>query len=242
MRTGKGQNIGMKRKLLGIGCCILLYLFLLFGVSGTLSPLSSSVFALADGEDAGKYVFLTFDDGPSDSTTPRVLDILKDEGVPATFFVIGRQAERRDYLLKRILQEGHTLGIHTYSHEYDKIYASTDALLEDIKKCSDVLEKTVSVKTNLYRFPGGSFSVRPQYLKAVRAAGYRYVDWNACTRDGDPIHATPERLYREAIKTTGEKRYVILLMHDQAHRDATVASLRDIIRFYKEKNYRFGSL
>ena len=189
-----------------------------------------------------KSIYLTFDDGPSDSTTPFILDTLKEENVQATFFIIGRQAELRPALIERIYQNGHAIGIHSYSHEYAKIYASPAALLKDIKKCSAVLESILGLETDLYRFPGGSYSLREELLTCVREAGYRYVDWNASCRDAELPGATAEDLFRAAIDTPADRNHIVMLLHDSAHRKNTAEALKMIVRYYKQKGYVFKTL
>ena len=132
-----------------------------------------------------KEIFVTFDDGPTDSTTPKVLDVLQREKIPATFFVIGRQINGREKTLRRIAAEGHAIGIHSYSHQYKEIYQSADALLADIEKCRKAIRNVLpQYDRMLYRFPGGSF-LCPHLRDAVVHAGYRYFDWNASAGDAE---------------------------------------------------------
>ena len=98
---------------------------------------------LLDDGGTEKRIWLTFDDGPTDSTTPKILDILENENVKATFFVVGRQIAGREKILLREAGEGHAIGIHTYTHEYNKIYASADALRKDIDLCSKAIRSVL---------------------------------------------------------------------------------------------------
>lgn len=197
------------------------------------------VFAIAEEE---KNIYLTFDDGPSDSTTPYILETLQEEDVKATFFIIGKQAALRPGLIERIYENGHSIGIHSYTHDYAEIYASPEALLKDIKKCSAVLENILGLETHLYRFPGGSFTLRKELVDCVKAAGYEYVDWNASNRDAELIGAGADDLYRAAIATPTDKKEIIMLMHDSAHRKNTVQALKSVIRYYKNAGYKFKTL
>ena len=228
----------MKRKIVRIGFCMFLTALLLF-CYGRYQTLHKPVFAFGQ---ENKCIYLTFDDGPSDSTTPYILDVLREEGVHATFFIIGRQAELRPAIIERIYQSGHALGIHSYSHEYAEIYASPAALLEDIKKCSAALESILGLETDLYRFPGGSYSLRQELVDCVKKAGYRYVDWNASCRDAEIPGASPDELFRAARDTPADRSRIVLLLHDGAHRQNTVAALKKIIRYYKEQGYEFRTL
>lgn len=227
----------MKKNLLRAGLCILLAVMLI--LYQNYVHRSKPVFSLAETQ---KYVYLTFDDGPSDSTTPKVLDVLKKEGVKATFFLIGRQIPLRTSIVKRINDEGHALGLHSYSHNYREIYASSEALLNDIEKCACAVEEVTGTAPSLYRFPGGSFTVSDELKKSVKKAGYHYVDWNASCRDAELVNPSAYELYEAAVSTAGDKNNVILLLHDSAHRAQTVNALPDIIRYFKDKNYTFGTL
>lgn len=228
----------MKKNLLRMGFCMFLTVIMLFCYSRYRLE-NKPVFALAQTD---KNIYLTFDDGPSDSTTPLILDTLKEEQVTATFFIIGRQAELRPTLIERIYQNGHALGIHSYSHDYKEIYASSDSLLRDIKKCSAVLERLLGLETDLYRFPGGSYNLRTELKECVTHAGYRYFDWNACCRDAEIPNATADQLFQAAINIPENTNNVIMLLHDSAHHNNTVQALKRIIRYYKEAGYTFKTL
>lgn len=193
--------------------------------------------ALADEEPS--CIYLTFDDGPSDRVTPKILDILKDEDVKATFFIVGKCAERRKYLIERESREGHCVAVHSYSHSYADIYATEEALLADIDKCNDIIEEVTGARSKIYRFPGGSFNVSENLIASVIAHGMRYVDWNASTRDAEIYNPTAAQLYRAALDTPANKKRIVLLSHDTTDKTATAEALRDIIRYYKGKNYIF---
>lgn len=229
----------MKKNLLRAAIFLLLAATLFLYQNNVQRNKSAFAFAFAQTQ---KNVYLTFDDGPSDSTTPRILDILKKEGVKATFFVIGCQIPTRTSTVKRIQDEGHALGLHSYSHDYREIYASEKALLEDIEKCARAVEEVTGAAPSLYRFPGGSFTVPDELKQSVKKAGYHYVDWNASCRDAELVNPSPRELYEAAISTAGDRNNVILLLHDSAHRSPTVNALTDIIRYFKNKNYTFGTL
>lgn len=204
--------------------------------------LKETTFAHADTPGpADKSVYLTFDDGPSDKVTPKILDVLKEENVKATFFIIGRQAQTRMGILKRAFTEGHTLGVHSYSHEYHKIYASTQSLLEDIDKCNEVIKSVTGSYSDIYRFPGGSFGLSNKFITAVTAHGMRYVDWNASTRDAEIYDATPQQLYTAAVNTAANSESIVLLAHDSTTKSATAEALRNIIRHFKDKGYLFNT-
>ncbi len=201
-----------------------------------------TVFTLATSDDSleVKTVYLTFDDGPSDRVTPKILDVLERENVKATFFIIGRQAEIRSDIIKRIKGEGHTLGVHSYTHEYREIYSSPKALTDDIDRCNDVIESITGERADVYRFPGGSYGLSASLINAVSAHGMRYIDWNASVRDAEIWQPTPYQLYRAAISTSADINNVVLLAHDSTTKTATAEALTDIIRYYKEHGYTFA--
>ncbi|HBF33076.1 TPA: polysaccharide deacetylase, partial [Candidatus Sumerlaeota bacterium] len=212
------------------------------------TPTAASTAAVTSGT---KTVYLTFDDGPT-ALTPKVLDILKEKGVHATFFVIG--GTNAEYY-KRIVDEGHAIGNHTYSHN-TQIYKSPELFVADLKKQEDLIFNFTGVRTDIMRFPNGSnnwnggkngaglnrmVDIRP----AVEQAGYAYFDWNASGIDYDAkIGKTKEQILTN-IKTTtkqGTKSYRIVLLHDGSGHGPTVEALPEIIDFYQSQGYQFETL
>ena len=189
--------------------------------------------------DSQSCVYLTFDDGPSDRVTPKILDTLEEENVKATFFIVGKSVKGRESILKRAFDDGHSIGVHSYSHEYKDIYSSPSALLEDIEKCNDVIESVTGQRSCIYRFPGGSFNRESALIDAVTDAGYRYVDWNASVCDAEIANATPADLVDAAKATSADRKTVVLLCHDSTTKKSTAAALKDIINFYRGAGYEF---
>ncbi len=186
-----------------------------------------------------KSVYLTFDDGPSDRVTPKILDVLKEENVKATFFIVGSAAESRKYLLEREIAEGHTVAVHSYSHKYGHIYASPENLIEDIDKCNKIIKDVTGSYTDVYRFPGGSYGLSDRLVSAVRAHGMKCVDWNASVCDAEYYSAPPEILYKSAVDTSKGRDTVVLLAHDSTTKTTTAKALKNIIRYFKEQKYAF---
>ena len=192
----------------------------------------------------GGIIYLTFDDGPNQGTTNVILDILKEEGVKATFFVTGKGP---DSLIKREYDEGHTVALHTYSHDY-AIYKSVDTYFNDLNKISDRVERITGVKSKIIRFPGGSSNtVSRQYsngimtklTKEVINRGYHYFDWNISS--GDAGNTTdPKRVYKNVVNSLSRSRNNVVLMHDI--KTYTRDALRDIIRYGKENGYTFEAI
>ena len=196
----------------------------------------------AEGGEA-KVICLTFDDGPTDSTTPKVLDILEEFGVRATFFLIGRQISGREDIVRRTAAAGHAVGIHTYSHVYREIYASPQALLRDIAACRKAIRAALpGYAGKLYRFPGGEYGKPEALRRAVREAGLTVCAWNASADDSVLPHATADELFENAVRTGADRQRIVLLLHDGVNYRATVACLPRIIRHYKARGYRFETL
>lgn len=204
-----------------------------------LPVVRNSSIRIAFAEEPKKCVYLTFDDGPSDKVTPKILDILKEEQVPATFFIIGKQAEIRKYLIEREYAEGHCVAVHSYTHEYKKIYASPESLISDIDRCNKLIKEVTGEYSYVYRFPGGSFGLKKELIEAVTSHGMRYVDWNASNRDAELYKPTPYSLYQAAITTPANREHIVMLSHDSTDKTTTVQALKDIIHYYKSQGYVF---
>lgn len=187
-------------------------------------------------------VYLTFDDGPSQNTD-HILDTLKEYNVRATFFCLAREGEENTARYQRIVQEGHTLAMHSYSHIYSTIYANLDAFKEDVNKISDFLYDAAGVRPEFYRFPGGSSNTVSEVpmskcIQYVNKKGITYFDWNAQNDDATGKTYTPSQLTSRAmrsVKAAGEN--VVLLMHDERTKTATAESLPELIRRLKNANY-----
>lgn len=192
-----------------------------------------------------KVAYLTFDDGPSAKSTPLVLDILKEYNIKATFFVIGRNAEQNPKILKRIYEEGHNIGNHTYSHNMKYLYQNTDNFMNDIYKGEKVLKSILGkdFDSQIVRFPGGSFEKRKKTMrKAVEKAGYRYFDWNALNGDAEGVKKNPTQLLNRLKETTWNKNNIIVLMHDTDEKQSTVQFLRSGIEYLISQGYEFQIL
>lgn len=182
---------------------------------------------------AGKQVYLTFDDGPS-KNTGEILDILKEYDVKATFFVIGKTDKTSKKLYKRIVDEGHTLGMHSYSHKYDIIYNSVEDFDKDFTKLWNLLYDTTGYKPTIYRFPGGSDNGvnkhgMEDFIRYLNKAGISYYDWNVLNGDATGIDYTEEQLIANVLNGVAAKKRSIVLMHDTASKTKTVETLPDIL-------------
>jgi peptidoglycan/xylan/chitin deacetylase (PgdA/CDA1 family) len=229
----------MNRKMSAFTAFMIIFAAILFHMFGIASPRGEIKITYADDKEVIKSVYLTFDDGPSDKVTPKILDILDEENVKATFFIIGKSAERRKYLIEREFNSGHTVAVHSYTHEYNKIYANTQSLLKDIDDCNNLIKNVTGSYSNVYRFPGGSFGLSSKLISAVCERGMRYVDWNASTRDAEIWNATPDQIVNAAISTSSDFNNVVLLAHDSTTKTTTAQALKRIIRYYKDNGYVF---
>ena len=191
-----------------------------------------------------KIAYLTFDDGPSQYVTPQILDILNSYGVKATFFVLGKQAEINPHLLKRIHQEGHAIGNHTYSHNYGFLYKDVENFLYELEKTAHVLKNILGddFETNIIRFPGGSFGAkRAPFRKFVVEKGYNYIDWNCINGDAEGHYLPAQKLYNRFKGTFKNQKELIVLLHDADGKITTAQALPNIIEFLIERGYEFGT-
>lgn len=189
-----------------------------------------------------KTMYLTFDDGPSVQNTNAVLDILKEKGIRATFFVIGESVRKHPEVAKRIVAEGHTIGIHCNNHDYRKLYASADSFIEDFEDARQTVFEVTGVEAKLFRFPGGSVNaynknVREEIVEKMTEKGYVYFDWNASLEDA-VSKSTPQKLIENATTSTLGRKKVVMLAHDVV--DNTVLCLEDLLEQFPE--YRMKPL
>lgn len=192
-----------------------------------------------------KIAYLTFDDGPSENTQ-RILDILKEYDVKATFFITGAKENCRP-LIKKAYEAGHTIGLHTYSHDYSDVYSSEEAYFKDLEKVGKVAEEQIGFVPYLIRFPGGSSNVvsakysqgiMSRLTEKVQEKGYQYYDWNVDSGDGGGAGI-------DEIKTrsvTEQYSHVVILFHDSQTKDGTVDALPAVIDYYKEHGYEFRAI
>lgn len=187
-----------------------------------------------------KRVYLTFDDGPS-IYTGQILDILAANDVKATFFVIGRDKEYYDYY-KRIVEEGHTIGMHSYSHEYQNFYKSQEAFGEELTKLNDLIYDVTGTKSRIFRFPGGSSNnVAPlpiqDYIAYLNEQNINYYDWNALNGDAVTAGLEPYQLVSNIMSDVENNQDSIVLMHDLQTTHTTVESLQLLIDTLKSEGY-----
>ena len=209
-----------------------------------------SIGEMPKGADGRKVAYLTFDDGPSEKITSRILDILKEENIKATFFVIGKsvdESEKNQQIVKRMAQEGHSIGNHTYSHNYSYLYPNRSVnvhnFVNDLEKTNSVLKGVLGdeFSTRVIRCPGGHMSWKNmKYLdKVLKSNEYYQVDWNSLSKDAEGEKKNADELLDNVIKTLGDKEKAVILMHDTYSKEETVKALPMVIRYLKEKGYEF---
>lgn len=195
-------------------------------------------------------IYLTFDDGPSSTITSKILDVLEENNVKATFFVVGFSEDRNE-ILQRMSNAGHTIGFHGLSHEYGEIYSSIDNLMENFHKIEkDVIEVTEKASSKIVRFPGGSsntiskrysIGIMSEATKKVLEEGYTYFDWNVDSQDAGGAKNADE-VFENVISGLKSGRENIVLMHDSAGHTATLEALPRIIKFCREEGYEFNNI
>lgn len=194
--------------------------------------------------DKKKVAYLTIDDGPSYNNTTKILNILKENNINATFFLIGQNAERYPELVKEEVAEGNSIANHTYSHPL-RYRMGAENFMNDVNKCDEILKNIVGDKyvKKLMRFPGGVFTNKIKaYTDVVTEHGYRYINWSAETGDADKNLEPVEYLINNVKHGIRGQNNTVILMHDAPAKTTTVQALPIIIQYLKEQGYTFGVL
>lgn len=200
------------------------------------------------GGTSAKKVFLTFDDGPT-SLTPEILRILKENGVEATFFVIGKLAENNPDIITRTYLEGHMVLPHSYTHDY-AIYSTFETFYEDFYRAEAVVNDILGIEVPpIFRFPGGSSNqssfryggrqFMPKLTVDVKEKGYYYVDWNVSSGDAGPDYNNKNKMLDNVINGAKNKDLAVVLFHDVARNTRVAEILPEIIQSFKEQGYEF---
>lgn len=190
-------------------------------------------------KDGKKQVYLTFDDGPSNNTDV-ILDILREYDVKATFFVVAKTDEHSVDTYQKIVNEGHTLAMHSFSHKYDEIYSSKENFIEDVEKIQDYLFQITGVRPSFYRFPGGSANTVSnvdikELISWLNEKGITYFDWNIASGDAVSRLLEKDTIVENCINAIDGKNVCIILMHDANNRSTTVEALPEVIEKIKER-------
>lgn len=194
----------------------------------------------------GKYAYLTFDDGPS-SNTEKILDILDQYNVKATFFVNGHTGEVMEERYKAIVERGHALGIHTYSHQYDSVYGGVESFANEVESLRKYLYDITGVDVRLFRFPGGSSTtivddITP-YIQWINDNGYSYHDWNCSNGDAENKSYTVQQMVDNCmVQVEQGYKNIVILMHDTKSKTTTVEALPQVIEKLIENGYEIRAI
>lgn len=192
--------------------------------------------------NSNKIAYLTFDDGPSKNTI-EVLQILKKYDLKATFFVTGQAAKKNCQILQQIVIDGHTIGNHSYSHNYKKIYKSSEAFMAEIEETKSLIYELTGIETEIIRFPGGSYPKADRnYVQLLTERGYVYFDWNVDSKDSTRKDISAKEIKANVVNQVAGKTKVIILMHDGAGKQATVKALPGIIEHLLEQGFQLKQL
>ena len=208
-------------------------------ISGSIDKLSEKVSLYSDttvtrtNDEWPRKVYLTFDDGPS-ANTGKILDILDEYGVKGNFFVVGTENESLKKYYKRIVDEGHVIGMHSYSHKYSEVYASKEAFTEDLDKIYTLIYDETGVAPTIYRFPGGSSNSvsrvpMDELIEILDKRGIEYYDWNVLSGDATNPILPAEDIIKNSLSTIGEYEEAMILFHDLSNKTTTVEALPTII-------------
>lgn len=193
-----------------------------------------------------KIAYLTFDDGPTLKATGKVLDILKEEEVKATFFVVGKHVKEHPELVKRAYEEGHYIANHGYNHDNSKLYKSSDSFISEIKNTDIEIGKAIGVEnycSHVFRFPNGYMSPnnkskKKEAAKLLSDINYTYIDWNCLNNDSVKKYSNSQ-LLKNLKKSSKNKGTLVVLMHDTSDVNATPSILKDSIDYLKTQGYEF---
>ncbi len=194
-------------------------------------------------------IYLTFDDGPSNSITPKILEILKKKNIKATFFVINHE-DNLNYLIKQEDQDGHTVALHSYTHSYQTIYQSSEAYFNDLNQIRDKVYKITGKYSNIIRFPGGSsntiskkyhLGIMTQLSNEVTTKGFHYFDWNVDCQDGAGVRDS-NKIYQNVINNLSKTKENVVLMHDFENNYGTLNALESIIDYGINNGYQFQKI
>lgn len=189
-------------------------------------------------------VYLTFDDGPSKNTYS-MLYYLEKYNIKATFFVVPQRTEECYAIMKQIVDQGHSIGVHSYTHEYETIYASVEAYLEDFYNAWQMIYEATGVKTEIFRFPGGSINdyngqTRDAIIEEMTRRGFRFYDWNVDSNDAGG--ATWTEMYNSVPADIAGNYRSVVLFHDSLPRENTVYVMEDIIKLLLNEGYKFDKI
>jgi peptidoglycan/xylan/chitin deacetylase (PgdA/CDA1 family) len=191
-------------------------------------------------EGNGKKVYLTFDDGPSCHTV-KILNTLRDNHVKGTFFVVGKEDKYSKAVYKRIVSDGNTIGMHSYSHMGKEIYRSVDSFEKDTDRLQKLIQKVTGIRPTFYRFPGGSSNIDSQipvkdFIEVLEQRGISYMDWNVVDGTSDSS-ITKKQMVQKVLNGVSQFNVSVVQFHDSANSDVLIKALPEIIQKLQKKGY-----
>lgn len=188
-------------------------------------------------------IYLTFDDGPTENTN-LVLDVLAEKNVKATFFVTGQKGQEAEQRLREIVEQGHTLGMHTYCHDYDTIYDSVETFLEDMYQVFSMIREATGETPTVFRFAGGSINshnsgIYQELIAEMLRRGFVPYDWNISAQDATAEKLSVDTVVQNVLSSAKGKERGIVLLHDGYYQKTTAQALGTIIDYFREKGYTF---
>lgn len=223
-------------------------------VTASAEVVSANLMDAIKKPDGIKTAYLTFDDGPTKSVTPKILDTLRRYNIKATFFEIGIGIESNPDMARRVYEEGHLIANHSYGHDYHDLYVTSESFWNEVTKTEELIRNVTGQDEifKLFRFPGGSFkstkdswsSKKQEYKELLQENGYLYCDWNSLNGDaeGQPQPKTKEQLVEFFKNSTGSNEDIVVLMHDAAAKKSTAEALPEICEYLIEQGYEFRRL
>ncbi len=229
-------------------CIMFIIVFQAEGVAVATNVMPKEVMPFVKAKENDKKVYLTFDDGPSINTI-KILDILDRFQVKATFFVMANEEPYASKGYREIIKRGHSIALHSYSHDYNFIYRSKNDFFKDLKRLELLLEQEYDVKSHFIRLPGGSgnklfnqAATKPiiqEILRELKKSGYVYVDWNVDSKDGDSPFTSTQEITSNVLNMSKEHKQAIVLLHDINSMKNTVRALPTIIEGLKKDGFTF---
>lgn len=196
-----------------------------------------------DSDKEEKIIYITFDDGPGGKVTREILDILKENNVPSTFFLIGNQIKGQETILKRMKDEGHSIGLHSMTHNRNKLYSSNDNFLKEMLDSQNAIKEAIGEAPTILRFPFGcnnnSYKLKSSLVDLLHQNNLKIFDWNVDSTDG-ANHTAPASTFIK--KSKSDKSTIILLMHCGFQNKNSAKALPEIIKYYKDNGYTFKAI
>lgn len=218
---------------------------ILVGILCIILCISLSASATTPVKEDEKIVYLTFDDGPTPKITEAILDVLKSHDIKATFFIVGKEIKGRETILKRIYEEGHGIGLHTYSHNFKIIYKNPESFIMEMEKTKNTINETLGTQLDfpVIRFPGGSAGrLNKNFYRLLTEKGYLIFDWNVDLHDGVKGSLSPNEFLANAKKCSDKSIRRIILAHCNSNNKNTCEALDSIITYYQSEGYTFKAI